>query len=235
MKAVFSDIDGTLSKGFVTVDFVRHLWKQKLLDEEAFRKHEALMQSYKDNKANYLDLVPKWSQIVAECFNGFEETKLKEKAREFFEAWKKEGIYSSTKPLIKLLKEKGYLVFLISAGWDYLAELIGKEIEATGADGMKLRVENGKYVDVIENKMFLEEGKTASIKALIEKYDIDPQKTMGFGDSVQDKAILGAVHKPIALNPSKELKEKALKEKWYIATHENVLEMMEQCFSKEKK
>jgi len=235
MKAVFSDIDGTLSKGFVSVDFIRYLGAKGILDKKSFALHESLMADYKNGKIKYADLVPKWSQSVAECFNGFTPVELKAKANEFFSEWKKENIYSSTKPLIKLLKEKGYLVFLISAGWDYLAELVAKEIGADEAVGLEIKIENGKYLNITGNLMFLEKGKSNAIQTLIKQHKINLQKTIGLGDSIQDKAIFENVHKPIALNPSKELKEKALKENWYLATHENVLEMMGRCFNKEKK
>ncbi len=235
MKAVFSDIDGTLSKGFVTVDFIRYLGDLGKLNQKAFLYHEKLMQDYSDKKIKYIDLVPKWSKAVADCFKGFNEKELHTLADTFFGNWKKERIYSSTKPLMELLKSKGYSVFLISAGWEYLANLYAKEIGAKEVAAIKIKVQKGKYTNVLENDIYLEKGKAKAIKKLIRKYKIDKKHTIGLGDSIQDKAIFENVHKPIALNPSTELREKALKEKWFIATHENILEVMNNCFNKEKR
>ena len=123
MKAVFSDIDGTLSKGFVSVDFIRYLGNLGKLDSQAFCYHEKLMQDYAEKKIKYIDLVPKWAKSMAQCFKGINEKELNFLAEKFFSEWINEKIYSSTKPLIILLKSRGYKVFLISAGWEYLAKL----------------------------------------------------------------------------------------------------------------
>ncbi|MCX6800586.1 MAG: haloacid dehalogenase-like hydrolase [Candidatus Diapherotrites archaeon] len=232
-KAVFSDIDGTLSSGFITVDFIRHLAEKGILKKEPFGRHERLMQSYKEGKIKYIDLVPKWSRSVADCLDGLPVEEAKRLARDFFEEWKGKNIYKSTKPLVKLLHEKDYLFLLISAGWEELAGLFAEEIGADSFSGMKIRTSNTKITNFIENELYLEKGKAEEIQALIKKYGIDREKTMGMGDSIQDKAIFENVKKPIALNPSKELLAKAEKKGWYIGTHENVLEMMENCFKKE--
>lgn len=178
--------------------------------------------------------MPKWSKSVAECFKGFNEKELNTLADKFFLDWKKEKIYSSTKPLIELLKSKGYTVFLVSAGWEYLAKLYAKEIGAKEAAAIEIKKQKGKYTNILLNELYLEKGKSKSIKKLVKKYKVDKKHTMGFGDSIQDKAIFENVNKPIALNPSIELREKALKEKWFIATHEDILEIMNNCFNKEK-
>ena len=231
-KAVFSDLDGTLAKGFLTVDFIRWLAKKGVLKKEPFALHEKLMREYKEGKTKYIDLVPKWSQSVAECFAGIEEKALKRLAGEFFKEWEK-NIFPSTKPLVSLLHEHGYRFFLISAGWDYLVEKTSEEINADGFRAMKITVENGKFLPILGNELFSEKGKGREIKKIIRELKI--AKTMGFGDSIKDAAIFKSVKKPVALNPSEELLEKAKKENWYIADHKNVLEIMQKCFAKEKK
>jgi len=229
-KAVFSDLDGTLSKGFLTVDFVRWLAKKGALEKEPFALHERLMREYKEGKIKYIDLVPKWSRSIAECFSGIEEKELKRLAGEFFEEWKK-NIFPSTKPLVALLHGHGYMFFLISAGWDCLVEKTSEEINADGFRAMKIKRENGKFLPILENELFSEKGKEQEIKKIISELKI--AKTMGFGDSIQDAAIFKSVKKPVALNPSEELLVKAKKENWYIADSKNVLEIMQKCFAKE--
>jgi phosphoserine phosphatase len=143
----------------------------------------------------------------------------------------KKNIFPSTKPLVALLHEHGYLFFLISAGWDCLVEKTSEEISADGFRAMKIRRENGKFLPVLENELFSEKGKEQEIKKIISELKI--AKTMGFGDSIQDAAIFKSVKKPVALNPSEELLVKAKKENWYIADSKNVLEIMQKCFAKE--
>ena len=216
-KAVFSDLDGTLSKGFVTVDFARFLAEEGICNKQGFALHEKLMQDYARGEIKYIDLVPKWSNSVALCLKGLEVQKVEAIAVEFFKEWKQENLYASTKPLVEMLKEHSYLFLLVSAGLELLVGLVSKEIGADGFVGMRIGTSAGKFNGV-----------------LVEEFGVDRAKTMGFGDSIQDRAIFESVKKPVALNPSRELREKAEKEGWYIAGQENVLQVMQDCFDKRK-
>ncbi len=233
-KAVFSDLDGTLSSGFITVDFLRFLEKKHVLEPSAFALHEKIMQDYTEGKITYLETVQKWSRAVALCMEGIEVEKAERLAREFFQEWKETNLYPSTKPLVKMLQQHGYKFFLVSVGMELHLRLVSDEIGADGFAGMRLGIEKGKFNGALESDIHSEDGKAKAISILIEEFGIDREKTMGFGDSVQDRAIFESVKKPVALNPSKELREKAEKEGWYIANKENVLQVMQQCFEKGK-
>jgi HAD superfamily hydrolase (TIGR01490 family) len=233
-RAIFSDVDGTLSKGFVTVDFIRFLNSKGLISAKAYNLHEKLMQEYKAKKIRYIDLVPKWSKSVSHCLKGLRVSNTKILAKQFFTTWKSSNIFLSTIPLVKMTRERGYKFFLISAGWDELVKLFDKEIGADGFVGMKVGVTNEKYNGELKTKVHFEIGKAQEIDKLIRKFDIDRNRTMGFGDSIQDKAIFESVKKPVALNPSQELRKKAIKERWFIANHENILQVMTDCFEKRK-
>lgn len=235
-KIVFSDIDGTISSGFVTADFLRWLNKKhpSLINKEYFLEHERLLDLYKNNKIKYLDLVPKWSKSVAYSIERKESKKIKQKANQFFKIWKKKSIYPSTYELVKLMKKNNYLFILVTGGWDYFAKLIAKEIGASDFVGMQIKESHGFFRHVFLNNVRTERGKSIEIKKLLKKYKSKKDFCIGFGDSVQDIAIFKNANIIVALNPNKELLKLARENYWYVATHKEIVSFMEDCFKKNK-
>lgn len=235
-KIVFSDIDGTLSKGFVTAEFLRWLNKKhpELINEDGFLEHERLLDLYANKKIKYLDLVPKWSKSVAYSLRRKEEKKIKQKAKQFFNIWKKKSIYPSTYELVKLMKKNNYLFVLVTGGWEYFAELIAKEIGADDFVGMKIKENDGLFRHVFLNNVRTEQGKSIEIKKLIRKYKSRKDFCIGLGDSTQDLAIFRNAKKIVALNPNDELLRLARKNDWYISNHKEIIVFMQDCFSKNR-
>lgn len=231
-KIVFSDIDGTLSKGFLTVEFLRWLNKNhpKLINEKYFLEHENLLKLYANNKIKYLDLVPKWSKSVAYSLERKESKKVKEKAIKFFNIWKKKSIYSSTYELVNLAKENNYLFILVSGGWDYFAELFAKEIGANDFVGMKIKENHGYFRHVFMNDVRTKKGKSIEIKKLIKKNKSKKEFCIGLGDSIQDTAIFKNTNFIIALNPNNELLKLAKKNNWVVASHKEILNILKNYF-----
>lgn len=235
-KIVFSDVDGTLVKDYITVDFIRWLHKnhRNLINENAFKEHENLLKMHDEKKISYMTLVFKWSQNVAKCLSGKEVKKIESKAKTFFKIFKKKKIYPSTFSLVKLMKKKGYLFILVSGGLDYLTGLFAKEVGADDFIGMKIKTKNGIYSEFLENDVRTKKGKDKEIKKFFKKYNSNKKFAIGLGDSPQDAAIFKNTKKIVALNPNSELKKLALEKQWFIAKHKNIIRIMNNCFNSGK-
>jgi putative phosphoserine phosphatase/1-acylglycerol-3-phosphate O-acyltransferase len=233
-RAVFSDLDGTLSRDFITVDFVRFLASKGLVNKEGFARHEALMKKHAQGTIPYLKLQPLWAESVALSLNGQKVEEVRQLAKEFFRQWKENKIFPSTKPLMRMLHNHEFELFLVSAGLEPLLELVSAEIGANGFVGMKVHSSKGKYTGALESNMHSEQGKAQAIKRLAAEFNIDLKRSMGFGDSIHDSAIFKSVGKPVALNPSRELAARAREKGWYIATSRTVLGVMQHFFEKGK-
>lgn len=235
-KLVISDIDGTLTKGFISADFLRWLNKKypNLINKTGFLEHERLLKMYSENKIGYIDLVPKWSQSVADSFNEKNVNELKKVGDDFFSEWKKDSIYKSTYELVELMHKKNYLFVLLSGGWDYLAKKVEKEIGADDTAAMMIKEENGIYKNILLNDVRTENGKCLEVKKYFEKYNSEKKISIGLGDSPQDTAIFSNTKKIIALNPDKELIKIAKEKGYFSATHENIISVVKDCFNKKK-
>lgn len=235
-KVVFSDLDGTLCKDAITVDFLRWLYKndKTLINENGFKKHEKLLKMYHEKKIKYINLVPKWSQSVADCLKNKKVSEIEKKARKFFKIWKKKGIFGSTKGLVKLMKQKKYLFILVSGGLDYLVGLSAKEIGADDFVGMKIKTKNGLFTNILENDVRTKKGKDSEVKKFFKKYNSSKKFAIGLGDSPQDEAIFKNTKKIVALNPNEELEKLALEKNWFIASKKNIISIMKNCFNSGK-
>ncbi len=235
-KLVISDIDGTLSKGFITADFLRWLNENQasLINKKAFEIHQKIIDDYRSGKVDYLHTIVKWSQSVADSLEGKNVKEIEQKANEFFSEWKENAIYESTYKLVELMHKKNYLFVLLSGGWDYLAKKVEEEIGADDTTGMIIKEENGVFTNILVNDVRTEDGKCSEVKEYFKKYSSKKELSIGLGDSPQDKAIFSNTKKIVALNPDKELIKIAKEKDYFVATHKDIIEVMNNCFNKKK-
>ena len=224
-KAIFSDIDGTLSKGFTTEDFVNFMHKKGVLKEEFFLELKKIMGEYYSGGINYLEMERARGYIFPQFIKGFEYSEMQELLKEFFLEWEK-NIYQSTKELVRIAHEKEYLFILITAGWEelgiYFAKIIGADI-AIGTEFMKI---DDFYTTKPVRVLYELNGKKDELRKIIKENGIDEKSTIGLGDSIQDIEILENVKYQVALNPTKELREEALSRNWEIADSTNIVKVL---------
>ena len=122
--------------------------------------------------------------------------------------------------------KQGHAVVLLSGTLQPLAELAATaleyEIEARGVEctarvhATRLRTQNGRWTGRVEGEVLYGEAKRRAMIQIARDAGFDRKRSFAYGDSPQDKAMLGAVGRAHAVNPGRELADAANRNNWDI-------------------
>lgn len=222
-KAVFTDLDGTLLKGFITIDFVEYLHNKKLFNENAYLAQKKLMQRYVSGEIEFVPWLQEWANVWGNGICGLKKKVVLDESKIFFSKFKK-NIYPSSIDLVEVFHKKGYLVVGVSVGVIETADLVKSFLGLDEVFASKVEVKKGVYGDKVITDFQTENGKENAIRSFCVLNNILLENCIGIGDNVHDKQIFDLMGKNIALNPSKDLLPIAEKKGYLIANHTNVLE-----------
>jgi HAD superfamily hydrolase (TIGR01490 family) len=126
----------------------------------------------------------------------------------------KDQVYTYTRDLIRSLKEKGYLLFAISAS---PSEIIGLVADYYGFDDFGGSVYEQKGGRLTGSYSLLKrETKPLYLEMLVTKHNATFTGSIGVGDSDGDIQLLSRVENPIAFNPNRLLFDYAKQHNWKV-------------------
>jgi HAD superfamily hydrolase (TIGR01490 family) len=211
--AVF-DLDGTLIRWQLYHAITDGLVKAGYADPQAFIPVKEARMNWKRRETN--DAFSEYEKYLIDAFEdilmNLAPEQLEEVTVEIFEEYK-DQVYSYTRDLIKLLKDKGYFLLAISGSQ---IEIVGKIAQYYGFDdcvGTVYQQENGKFTG---QKIIGSADKANTLKELMARHGLDFSGSIAVGDSASDISMLQMVQKPVAFNPEKALYEAATLGKWKI-------------------
>jgi len=138
----------------------------------------------------------------------------------------KTQVYAYTRNLIQELKDKGYLIFALSASPVELVANIAKYYGFNDFAGSKRTIINNKLT--MDNHLLLGSNKTTKLIELINKHHALQENSIGVGDTMNDSQFLKYVQTPIAFNPNIELFNYAKTKGWKIVVErKNVIYNLE--------
>ena len=118
---------------------------------------------------------------------------------------KKVKIPKEAKDLVFYLKEKGYLVYLISGSIDIFVEIIAQKIKADGFyANASMEFDDRGYLKKINYRENQGEIKVEQLKELIKKLGIDMSQVVFVGDAKNDIEAFKITKQGIAINSSNE-------------------------------
>jgi HAD superfamily hydrolase (TIGR01490 family) len=223
--AVF-DIDGTVIRWQLFHSVVSELIRRGQLSGEAAKQiHDARM-TWKRRESD--DSFKAYEHVLVHAYLsalvGLSVVQHQAGVENVFEEYK-DQTYTYTRDLIRKLKKDGYLLFAISGSQQ---EIVSKFAEYYGFDdaiGAHLEQLNGKFTGKSETPAL---GKQAYLEKLLARHDVSADGSIAIGDTESDIALLEAVEKPIAFNPSAGLLAKAKVEGWKIVVErKNVVYTLE--------
>lgn len=114
-------------------------------------------------------------------------------------------VYKYSREQIDWHKKQGHKVFFISGSPDFLVSKMAEKYGVTEYKGTLYKVdENNKFTGEIV-KMWDSDSKQRVLNELIEKYDIDLEKSYAYGDTTGDLSMLKMMRYPVAINPNRHL------------------------------
>ncbi len=224
--AVF-DIDGTLirwqlyhaisdalahaglidAKAFANVRAARMTWKKRA-GQNSFNDYEnALIKAYDDAIINITQ-----KQFLAAAVKAFEEYK--------------DQTYTYTRDMLRSLKQKGYLLFAISASQADIVEMLAGYYGFDGWGGSVYEVKNERFTG--QKQVLKSRAKPDRLLSLAIKHKAVFDGSIGVGDSDSDIPMLELVEQPLVFNPNKKLFEHARAKGWpVVVERKNVVYKLE--------
>lgn len=126
---------------------------------------------------------------------------------------KAENIYIYTTSLLKKLQSEGYFTIAISGSQQELVEPFARRYGFDTWIGQEW-TRNGEFFSGPGNKTHT--GKDKILQTFVKKHNLTFDGSYAVGDSNGDSGMLSIVENPIAFNPTKELLDKAIENKWKI-------------------
>ncbi|MGO5093231.1 HAD-IB family hydrolase [Clostridium sp. LCP25S3_F10] len=208
--AAFFDIDGTLYREGLITEVFKKLVKYEIIEPERwYNEVRPEYVKWDKRQGNYDNYLLKMADIYIEAIKGLHKSQIEFIAKKVVEQ-KGDRVYTFTRDSIKWHKQHGHKIITVS-GSPY--ELVKEMASKYGFDDFrgavyKFNEENIYTGDVIP--MWDSESKKKAINELVEKYDIDLNKSYAYGDTSGDFSMFQMVENPICVNPTKELIQKVV-------------------------
>jgi len=237
-EVVFSDFDGTLSAGFISMDFMDYLageglYQQtphKLYTKEEYAYQMRILEEYKKQKRSYDSWVEEWGRSWGRGLAGQRHEDVMAAAKEFFVAFQK-NIFPESKALMARLTQAGYHLVFVSAGVWETAELARRYLGMDGVLATQVEVKDGVYTGRLLTDLHKSTGKGAAIDAYRKEHAFG-QPIFAFGDSTGDLPMLERARFPVALNPNKDLQTVAESRGWIQARSREVVAAIDGIITK---
>jgi HAD superfamily hydrolase (TIGR01490 family) len=213
--AALFDLDGTMARGHMIIDFPSHLLSAGLFTKKDDMAIVKMAADLKKGAVTYRNVAERIPAIFANGVRGQEEQAVSLEAEKFVE-WRMEHVFPYAKGLVRLMRESGRPAVAISGSPEDAVRALARRLGMDAAVGTRLEVKKGRFTGKVLRNLILEENKKALFEELMDKLALDASKCFGFGDTEQDVSFLGGVGHPVALNPSPELKTIALSKGWHI-------------------
>ncbi|EGL39098.1 HAD hydrolase, family IB [Parvimonas sp. oral taxon 110 str. F0139] len=203
--AAFFDIDGTIARESLMIEHFKRLIKYEILDESVWVDDvKQLYMEYVNRYGAYDAYIEALSEKYRSDLRGFDIRYNKFIAEQSI---KKvfERVYVFSRNQLEFHKANGHLIFFISGSPDFLVKEMAEKYDVTEFRATKyLFDENGKFTGEIV-PMWHSEGKDEVCNEIIEKYNIDVEKSYAYGDTTGDLSMLRRFGNAYTINPSNKL------------------------------
>ena len=205
--AAFFFIYGTIYRNSLMIEHFQKLMNFEVIDPAVW--YTKVKDVYLEWEKRYGDF-EKYLEILAGVY--LEELKGIDKAYiEFIAAHviKVNGdmVYKYSRDQIDFHKKMGHKIFFISGSPDFLVSKMAEKYEVTEYRGSTYKVdEENKFTGELI-RMWDSSSKRKVLNELIEKYNVDLEKSYAYGDTTGDLSMLRLMGNPVAINPNLPLIE----------------------------
>lgn len=211
-KAAFLDVDGVLTKGYLSDDYFYYLIDQEFVEQRFRSRLEKLLKNYSNGLLKRDEFSNRYCLCFAQAIKGQKKSEVLKTIKEFIIARKEE--FRFAKRLVKIFKNNGFLIVVISG---VFSELLRKFSEAIGCDrayGTHYEVQNDRYTGRVLLNCWQSLIKEQIFKKFVDTYRIELEKSFAFGDTISDLPLLEKVGFPIVVNAHGGLEKIASERGW---------------------
>lgn len=189
-QVIVFDLDGTI----IEQEVIEELAKAAGVHEEVKRITALAM----DGKMNFLQAL----KARVALLKGLPVSRLEDVRRSV-------RINPSVVDLVKRLKEVGFIVGIVTGGFDFVANYVGGTIGADYVFSNKLVVRDGRLTGEVEGEMVGPEAKLNAIKTIAQRHGIGLQSCVAVGDGANDLFMIENVGLGVGFKAKLVVKEKA--------------------------
>ncbi len=195
------DFDGTVISGYSVKAFIEEQIRRGQLSPRDLVELLGVMASFGLGGLGFGAMMVLTSQFL----RGHHEDAYITFGQELFESHIAKLIYPEARALVRAHMSKGHTVAIISSATPYQVEPAARELGIENVLCTRLQVENGKFTGAVLRPTCFGQGKVTAAESLVEKYDVDLDKSFFYSDSDDDIQLLERVGNPRPLNPNKTL------------------------------
>lgn len=216
MKLVLFDLDNTLLTGDSDFEWAQFLISKGVLDKEV---HEARNQEFYDHyKAGTLDI---------HAFLDFQLAPLSRHSREELDAWHREFLASSIRPmigaparaLVQRHLDEGALTAIVTATNSFVTGPIAREFGIEHLVATIPAWDGNRFTGKPRGTPAFKEGKIERVEAWLESLGFwwgSFEASHFYSDSLNDLPLLNQVKHPVAVDPDDTLRQHALARGWPV-------------------
>ena len=214
--AAFFDVDGTIVSTTIVHYYVQ--FRSSLLPS-FFRPFWIAWFALKVVYYFFLDKVSRtrFNRVFYRNYRGLNAEVVKQLAGEQFETYVRSKLFPAALDHIREHQNRGDLVVLVTGSLDFIIEPLAIYLQADAALTVQLEEAHGKFTGELTTPPLSEVEKVRAIQTFVEQYNVDLAASYAYGDSRADLPMLECVGNPIAVNPSKGLRQVAIESGWEIS------------------
>jgi HAD superfamily hydrolase (TIGR01490 family) len=204
MAASYFDVDGTL----VTTNLVHPTLFYMMNQPTPLHSLATLARGLA--RAPWMALAEKrdrrlFNEILFTSFGGMSEDRLLSLAGEAFDKVIKPNLYKGAKDLVKLSRDKGHDVIIVSGALDFLMQLLADHLGATGVIANRLEIKDRFATGKLLRPVVAGPEKARLLREHARAAGHDLDECFAYSDSYSDVPMLSVVGHPAAVNPDHKL------------------------------
>lgn len=220
MNIAILDFDYTLYDGFSRYNLGYAMEQEGLIGKGFKKELMELVTKHEEGEIDYNEKFAKDKLIFSKYYKDLAKIDVTRFLEHDFDLSK--GLFGWAKGAVKLLKDSGYLVVIVSGTWDFIAEQAQETLNFDSYFGSQFELDSGKFTGEF-TQIGDNDFKSSVVKSLLQGAD----HSIGVGDSLADLDYLSLVSDGLLFEPSKEAADKAQGTEITIVTRENVLKNIE--------
>ena len=213
--AAFFDVDGTLLKSTIVHYYI---WMRSAL--APFLLKRLWIVGFFPKILYYLILDgisrPRFNQVFYRNYRGKNAAEMKALSTEMFESYLRPKIFAEAVSQIQEHKTQGTAVVLVTGSLDFIVQPIADYLDVDAVLAPQLHELEGSFTGELTTAPLIGDEKAKAMRNYADQHEIALEESYAYGDSQSDLPMLECVGNPVAVNPGKSFRQKALESGWEI-------------------
>ncbi len=211
----FYDFDGTLVESNVVTQYAYFARNLPSRGESAWRYLKLILSV---PVFLGLDLYSRslFNVFFYRYYGGMRRDWLEEQAHGLLEKVFLPALFPGAPALVQKDRSEGYRTVLVSGSLDFALKPVANHLGFDEVISNSLVYSGGVATGELNPPLIAEKHKTAAMRELCRRYNVETASAKAYSDSVSDLPMLEMVGKPAAVNPDRRLKRIAQARRWPV-------------------